>query len=56
MVEPEMAFADLPTNLGVAEDFVKFLVKYVLENSAEDLEFLQKYFLSRLFLPLSCPP
>lgn len=44
MVEPEIAFADLATNMEVAEDFVKSSVKYVLEHSAEDIEFLAKYF------------
>jgi len=43
MIEPEIAFADLVTNLEIAEDFVKFLVKHVLETCTEDLEFLQKW-------------
>ena len=40
MIEPEMAFYDLDDNMDLAEDFVKFLIKYALENCREDLEFL----------------
>jgi len=42
MIEPEMAFYDLTDNMDLAEDFVKFLVRYALENCAEDLAFLNK--------------
>jgi asparaginyl-tRNA synthetase len=40
MIEPEMAFYDLKDNMDLAEDFVKYLIKYALENCMEDLEFL----------------
>ena len=44
MVEPEMAFADLNDNMALAEDFLKYIIKYALEHSAEDLEFLNKMY------------
>jgi asparaginyl-tRNA synthetase len=40
MIEPEMAFYDLTDNMDLAEDFVKYLIKYALDNCLEDLEFL----------------
>ncbi len=40
MIEPEMAFYDLEDNMDLAEDFVKYLIRYALENCREDLEFL----------------
>jgi asparaginyl-tRNA synthetase len=40
MIEPEMAFYDLKDNMDLAEDFVKYLISYALENCREDLEFL----------------
>ncbi|MCU0363498.1 MAG: asparagine--tRNA ligase [Bacteroidales bacterium] len=40
MIEPEMAFYDIRDNMDLAEDFVKYLIKYALENCREDLEFL----------------
>ncbi len=40
MIEPEMAFYDLNDNMDLAEDFVKYLIRYALENCREDLEFL----------------
>jgi asparaginyl-tRNA synthetase len=40
MIEPEMAFYDLTDNMDLAEDFVKYLIRYALENCHEDLEFL----------------
>jgi asparaginyl-tRNA synthetase len=40
MIEPEMAFYDIKDNMDLAEEFVKYLIKYVLENCREDLEFL----------------
>ena len=36
MMEPEMAFYDID-NMDLAEDFVKYLIRYALENCAEDL-------------------
>ncbi|MCF8226884.1 MAG: asparagine--tRNA ligase [Bacteroidales bacterium] len=40
MIEPEMAFHDINDNMDLAEDFLKYLVKYALENCMDDLEFL----------------
>ncbi|MDM9630389.1 asparagine--tRNA ligase [Robiginitalea aurantiaca] len=42
MIEPEMAFYDLDANMDLAEDFIQYVVRYVLENCMEDLEFLEK--------------
>lgn len=42
MIEPEMAFYDLNDNMDLAEEFVKFLIKYALENCSDDLDFLNK--------------
>ncbi|MFA6770709.1 MAG: asparagine--tRNA ligase [Bacteroidales bacterium] len=44
MIEPEMAFCDITDNMDVAEDFIKFLVKYALDNCKDDLEFLNNMF------------
>jgi asparaginyl-tRNA synthetase len=40
MIEPEMAFYDLTDNMDLAEDFVKYLIRYALDNCRDDLEFL----------------
>lgn len=40
MIEPEMAFYDINDNMVLAEEFVKFLVQYALDNCADDLKFL----------------
>ena len=40
MIEPEMAFYNLKDNMDLAEDFLKFLISYALENCKDDLEFL----------------
>ncbi len=44
MVEPEVAFNNLEDNIDLAEDFLKYVISYVLENCKEDLEFLDKRF------------
>ncbi len=44
MIEPEMAFYDLYDNMELAEDFIKYLVKYALDNCKEDLQFLNDMF------------
>jgi asparaginyl-tRNA synthetase len=41
MIEPEMAFFELTDNMDLAEDFVKTVIGYALENCSEDLDFLQ---------------
>ena len=40
MIEPEMAFYDINDNMELAEEFVKYLVQYALDNCADDLRFL----------------
>ena len=40
MIEPEVAFYNLSDNADLAEDFLKYLVKYALDNCAEDIAFL----------------
>lgn len=42
MIEPEMAFYDLNDNMQLAQEFLQYLVRYALENCAEDLDFLNK--------------
>ncbi|MDA3781013.1 MAG: asparagine--tRNA ligase [Bacteroidales bacterium] len=44
MVEPEMAFFDINENMELAEDFLKYLIKYALEHCKDDIEFLNKMF------------
>lgn len=41
MVEPEVAFADLKDDMDLAEDFLKYIVQYALDNCADDLAFLE---------------
>ncbi|MBZ4189311.1 asparagine--tRNA ligase [Niabella beijingensis] len=40
MIEPEMAFYDLEDNANLAEEFIKYIIRYALENNREDLDFL----------------
>jgi asparaginyl-tRNA synthetase len=40
MIEPEMAFSDLEDDMNLAEEFIKYIIKYVLDNNREDLDFL----------------
>lgn len=40
MIEPEMAFSDLEDNMNLAEEFIKYIIKYAMDNNREDLEFL----------------
>ena len=42
MIEPEMAFFELTDNMDLAEDFLQYLIKYAMENCADDLAFLEK--------------
>ncbi len=44
MVEPEMAFYEIEDNMELAEEFIKYLVKYALDNCADDLKFLNDMF------------
>ena len=44
MIEPEMAFYDINDNMTLAEDFIKSLVQYALDNCMDDLKFLNDMF------------
>ena len=52
MIEPEIAFADLEDNMELAEDMIKYIINYVLENCPEEMEcfnsFVDKGLLERL--------
>jgi len=41
MIEPEVAFADLDDNMDLAEDMLKYVINYVMENCDDDLQFLE---------------
>ena len=43
MIEPEMAFADLSDDMRVAEDMIKFVIAYVLENAPEEMAFFNQF-------------
>jgi len=42
MIEPEVAFNDLDANMDLSEDFIKYILSYILEHCEDDLEFLEK--------------
>ncbi len=44
MIEPEMAFYEISDNMDLAEEFIKYCVKYALENCKDDIEFLAEHF------------
>jgi asparaginyl-tRNA synthetase len=44
MIEPEMAFYEIKDNMDLAEDFLKYLIKYLLENCKDDLDFLNNMY------------
>ena len=44
MVEPEMAFADLNDDMRVAQDMVKFVIRYVLENCPDEMAFFNNFY------------
>ena len=43
MVEPEIAFADLNDNMELAEDMMKYIISYVMENAKEEMEFFNNF-------------
>ncbi|MEG0976981.1 MAG: asparagine--tRNA ligase [Bacilli bacterium] len=43
MIEPEIAFCDLEKNMDIMEDMLKYIVKYVLENAKDEMEFFDKF-------------
>ena len=42
MIEPEVAFGNLETNMDLAEEFLKYCIQYCIDNNIEDLKFLDK--------------
>jgi asparaginyl-tRNA synthetase len=43
MIEPEIAFAELSDNMELAENMVKYIINYVMENAPEEMEFFNKF-------------
>ena len=43
MIEPEMAFATLDDDMDLAEDMIKYIIKYVLDNAPEEMHFFNKF-------------
>ena len=43
MIEPEICFADLKDDMDLAEDMLKYIIRYVLENAPEEMEFFDKF-------------
>jgi asparaginyl-tRNA synthetase len=43
MIEPEIAFADLKDNMDLAEDMIKYIIKYCLDNAPEEMEFFNSF-------------
>lgn len=43
MIEPEVAFADLKDNMNLAEDMLKYIINYVLENAPKEMEFFNRF-------------
>ena len=44
MIEPEMAFYDIDDNMELAEDFLKYCIRYALDNCRDDIEFLAEHY------------
>ncbi len=53
MIEPEIAFADLNDDMDLAEDMVKYIIQYVMENAPEEMEFFNNFIDKGLFDRLS---
>lgn len=53
MIEPEMAFYEIEDNMDLAEDFLKSLIRYALENCSEDLKFLTEMYDKELITRLN---
>lgn len=53
MIEPEIAFAELEGNMELAEEMVKFIIKYVMEKCPEEMEFFNNFIEKGLFDKLS---
>jgi asparaginyl-tRNA synthetase len=52
MIEPEIAFADLNDNMNLAEEMLKYVISYVLENAPEEMEFFNNFIDNTLFAKL----
>src|SRR5690554_422513 len=52
MIEPEIAFADLRDDMKLAEEMMKYLIRYCLENAPEEMEFFGKFIDKELFAKL----
>ena len=52
MIEPEMAFCDLMQDVKIAEEYIKYIIKYVMENNQDDLVFFDKFIEKGLLLKL----
>lgn len=44
MIEPEMAFYDITDNMDLAEEFIKYCIRYALEHSFDDIQFLAEHY------------
>ena len=44
MIEPEMSFYEIEDNMDLAEEFIKYCIKYALEHCADDIQFLNDHF------------
>jgi len=49
MIEPEICFADLQDNIALAEDMIKYIITYVLENAPEEMAFFNQFIDTGLF-------
>ena len=49
MIEPEICFADLQDDMDLAEDMIKYIISYVLENAPEEMEFFNQFIDTNLF-------
>ena len=49
MIEPEIAFADLDANMDLAEEMIKYIIKYTLDNCPEEMEFFNNFIEKGLF-------
>lgn len=49
MIEPEICFADLKDDMDLAEEMLKYVIKYVRENASEEMEFFNKFIDTGLF-------
>lgn len=53
MIEPEMAFADLKDDMVLAEEMLKYIIQYVMDNAPEEMEFFNNFIDNTLFERLS---